>query len=102
MLTILVFWLANGDANGDCAEANENVLDVDVTAFEEVTAGGVAAPNWKVDVFSAAGFKPKLNVDVAGEPKLNCDFTADSIFPLFSLDDVPSFGVLQHTHSLSV
>lgn len=37
-LTALVLWSANGDPNDGCVDDNENVFDVDVTAFDEVTA----------------------------------------------------------------
>lgn len=35
----------NGDPNEDCDDDNENVLDVDVTVFDEVTADCVGVPN---------------------------------------------------------
>lgn len=100
-LWAFVFCIANGDPNVGCDDDNENVLDVDVTVFDEVTVGCCAGvPNWKEVDGVAAGFDPKLNVDVDGEPKLNFDFTVEST--LFSPAGAPSFGVLQQAHSLSV
>lgn len=37
-LTPLVLWSAKGDPNDGCVVDSENVFDVDVTAFDEVTA----------------------------------------------------------------
>lgn len=37
-LTAFVLWSANGDPNDGCVVDIENVFDVDVTAFDEVTA----------------------------------------------------------------
>lgn len=45
-LSATVFWTANCDPNEGCDVANENVLDVDVTVFDEVTVGWAGAPNW--------------------------------------------------------
>lgn len=99
-LWAFVFCIANGEPNVDCADANENVLDVEVTVFDAVTFGCAGLPNWKEVDGVAAGIDPKVNADVDGEPKLNCDFTVESTF--FPLADAPSFGVLQQAHSLSV
>lgn len=99
-LWAFVFCIANGEPNVGWLEDTENELDVDVTVFDDVTDGCAGLPNWKVLDGVAVGFDPKVNGDVDGVPKLNCDFTVESAF--FSLTDAPSFGVLQQAHSLSV
>lgn len=97
-LTTLVLCSANGDPKDGCVDDNENVFDVDVTAFDEVTAVAVGAPNWKEVDNVADGFDPKLNVDVEGEPKVFWVFTVESIFS----SAVFGFSVLQQMHLLSV
>lgn len=99
-LSAIVFCIPNGDPNEGCDDDSENVLDVDVTAFDEVTAGWAGAPNWNEAVGVAVGFDPKLNVDVGGVPKLKPDLTVESVF--FSPAEDPLFGVLQQAQTVSV